>query len=77
MIPPRIIARPSVVRVMVCRARVGALGATETGAEIWGTNPEEGFKVTKDETIVCIVRLAGGAAVVAPAPAAATPVVPV
>lgn len=76
MIPPRIIARPSVVRVIVCRARAGALGATETGSEIWGANPEEEFKVTKDETIVGIVRLAGGAAAVAAAPAP-TAVVPV
>ena len=51
------------------------MGATETGAEIWGANPEEGFKVTKDETIVGIVRLADGAAAAAPAPAAATAVV--
>lgn len=62
----------------MCRARVGALAAAETGSEIWGANPEEGFKVTKDETIVGSVRLAGGAAAIAPAPApAATAVVPV
>ena len=60
-------ARPSLVRVMVCRATPGALAANETGAEIWGTNPVRGFKVNKVDVVVRLVVGPAAIATVVPA----------
>lgn len=52
--PPKMMARPSGVSVMVCRASTGAFLAKDTGVEDSGAKSCEELRVSRDETMVLL-----------------------